>query len=141
MASVWRHDLDSVTVVSELGRAVIPPSGSMLKFDVASDIATTFHCYTIGRGKGKFFSLAFASSEQSRCEAIGWISPYCGGESYSQFSKSRSRKVSPTEMFRVVRTYPNTVVLSGFKRDDQSNWPVSCFPVERYSIPRVPSTR
>jgi hypothetical protein len=41
--SVSRHDLDLVILVSELGGAVIPPSGSMLKLGVSSD-TTNFYC-------------------------------------------------------------------------------------------------
>src|ERR1700722_14272431 len=113
----------------------------MLKFDVSSDIATFYWLHHWSRQSESFSawrSLPLSNRVAKQSDGSRLIAAV---KVIHNLARAGPEKSHPTEMFRVVRTYPNTVVLSGFKRDDQSNWPVSCFPVERYSISRVPSTR
>ena len=76
--------------------------------------------YTIGRGKAKVFSawrsLPLSNRVAKQSDGSRLIAAV---KVIHNLARAVPEKFHPTEMFRVVRTYPNTVVLSGFKRDDQ----------------------
>src|ERR1700730_16523488 len=110
--------------------AVIPPSGSMLKFDVSSDITTFDWLHDWSRQSESFSawrSLPLSNRLAKQSDGFRLIAAV---QVIHKLARAVPEKSHPTEMFRVVLTYPQSVVLSGSKQNDKKQLArVSCFPV------------
>jgi len=109
-----RHDLNSVTVVSKVSRSGHPPSGSMLKSGVSSDIATFYWLHDWSSQSESFSALAVAPRSNRVAKQSDGSRLLAAVKVIHNLARAVPEKSYPTEMLRVVLTYPKTIVLSGF---------------------------
>jgi hypothetical protein len=91
----------------------------MLKFDVSSDIATFYWLHDWSRQSESFSawrSLPLSNRVAKQSDGSRLIAAV---KVIHNLARAVPEKSYPTEMLRVVLTYPKTVVLSASKQNDQ----------------------